>query len=169
MAKKKEQRPQNLSTRREFLIGTAGLALTTVLPACSPTTKTAQIQSAEPEISSVTDQELQVSCSWVVRGEHENSYTLYKNTVEAATDFSWLSGGDRVLIKMALNSGNTYPATTDPWSVHCMVKLLKERGAGKILVGDESAGTGPGGNNSLLLQLTIGLCYRVWIYGKGCG
>jgi uncharacterized protein (DUF362 family) len=113
--------------------------LTTVLPACSQTTKTAQIQSAEPEISSVTDQELQVSCSWVVRGEHENSYTIYKNTVEAATDFSWLSRGDRVLIKMALNSGNTYPATTDPWSVHCMVKLLKERGAGKILVGDQSS------------------------------
>ena len=73
---KKEQRAHNLSTRREFLIRTAGLALTTVLPACSQTTKTAQIQSAEPEISSVTDQELQVSCSWVVRGEHENSYTI---------------------------------------------------------------------------------------------
>ena len=134
----KEHRPQKLSTRREFILGTAGLALATVLPACSQTTKTVQNQTAEPEISSVTDQELQVSCSWVVKGEHENSYTLYKKTVEAATDFSWLSRGDRVLIKMALNSGNPYPATTDPWSVQCMVKLLKERGAGKILVADQS-------------------------------
>ena len=136
---KKDQRPRNLSTRREFLIGTAGLALTTVLPACSQTTKTAQIQATEPEISMVTDQELGVSCSWVAKGEHENSYALYKKTVEATTDFSWLSKGDRVLIKMALNSGKPYPATTDPWSVHCMVKLLKERGAGKILVGDQSS------------------------------
>ena len=135
---KKKLRPENLSTRREFLLGTAGLALATLLPACSQTTKTVQNQTADPEISSVTDQELQVSCSWVVKGEHENSYTFYKNTVEAATDFSWLSRGDRVLIKMALNSGNPYPATTDPWSVHCMVKLLKERGAGKIFVGDQS-------------------------------
>jgi len=29
----KEHRPQNLSTRREFLLVTAGLALATVLPA----------------------------------------------------------------------------------------------------------------------------------------
>ncbi len=136
---KKDQRPRNLSTRREFLIGTAGLALTTVLPACSQTTKTAQIQPAEPEISVVTDRELGVSCSWVAKGEHENSYALYKKTVEATTDFSWLSKGDQVLIKIALNSGNTYPATTDPWSVHCMVKLLKESGAGRILVGDQSS------------------------------
>jgi hypothetical protein len=72
MNMKKEQRPQNMSTRREFLLGTAGLALATVLPACSQTTKTAQIQMAEPEISSVTDRELGVSCSWVAKGEHEN-------------------------------------------------------------------------------------------------
>ena len=37
---KKEHRPQKLSTRREFILGTAGLALATVLPACSQTTKT---------------------------------------------------------------------------------------------------------------------------------
>jgi uncharacterized protein (DUF362 family) len=138
MNMKKEQKPQNMSTRREFLLGAAGLALATVLPACSQTTKTAQIQTAEPEISSVTDRELGVSCSWVAKGEHENAYGLFKKTVEAATDFAWLSKGDRVLIKIALNSGNPYPATTDPWSVHSMVKLLTERGAGKILVGDQS-------------------------------
>jgi uncharacterized protein (DUF362 family) len=138
MNMKKKLRPENLSTRREFLLGTAGLALATVLPACSQTTNTVQNQTAEPEITSVMDRELGVSCSWVVKGEHENAYALYKKTVEAATDFSWLSRGDRVLIKMALNSGNPYPATTDPWSVHCMVKVLKERGAGKILVGDQS-------------------------------
>ena len=136
---KKEQRAQNLLTRREFLIGTAGLALTTVLPACSQTAKTVQTQPMEPEISSVTDRELRVSCYWVARGEHENSYPLFKKTVEAATDFSWLSKGDRVLIKIALNSGKRYPATTDPWSVHCMVNLLKEKGASRILVGDQSS------------------------------
>jgi uncharacterized protein (DUF362 family) len=138
MNMKKKQRSPNLSTRREFLIGTAGLALTTVLPACSQTTKTVQTQPTEPVISSVTDRELRVSCYWVARGEHEKPYPLFKKTVEATTDFSWLSKGDRVLIKIALNSGKRYPATTDPWSVHCMVNLLKEKGAGKILVGDQS-------------------------------
>ena len=134
----KEPQPQTMSTRREFMLGTAGLALTALLPSCSQTTKTVQNKSAEPEISAVTDQELGVSCSWVAKGEHENAYPLYKKTVEAATDFSWLSKDDRVLVKLALNSGNPYPATTDPWSVHCMVNLLKEKGAGKILVGDQS-------------------------------
>ena len=135
---KKEQRPQNLLTRRKFLIGTAGLALTTVLPACSQTAKNVQTKPTEPLISSITDRELRVSCYWVARGEHEKSYALFKKMVEATTDFSWLSRGDRVLIKIALNSGKRYPATTDPWSVHCMVNLLKEKGAGKILVGDQS-------------------------------
>jgi uncharacterized protein (DUF362 family) len=137
MNMKMQQRPQNLLNRREFLIGTAGLALTAALPACSQTAKTAQTQPAQPEISSVTDRQLRVSCYWVARGKHESSYPLFKKTVEATTDFSWLSKGDRVLIKIALNSGKRYPATTDPWSVHCMVNLLKEKGAGKVLVGDQ--------------------------------
>jgi hypothetical protein len=134
---KKEYRPQNLSTRRDFLLGTAGMALATMLPACSQITYNVQDNSTEPVISSVTDRELGVSCSWLAKGEHENSYPLFKKTVEATTDFSWLSKGDRVLIKIALNSGRRYPATTDPWSVNCMVKLLKEKGAGNILVGDQ--------------------------------
>ena len=46
---------QNLLTRRKFLIGTAGLALSSVLPACSQKAKTVQTQPTEPEISSVTD------------------------------------------------------------------------------------------------------------------
>jgi uncharacterized protein (DUF362 family) len=136
---KKEQKSQNLFTRREFLIGTAGLAVSSVLPACSQTAKTVQIQPTAPEISSIIDRELRVSCYWVARGEHENSYPLFKRTVEATTDFTWLSKGDRVLIKIALNSGKRYPATTDPWSAHCMVNLLKEKGAGKVLVGDQSS------------------------------
>ena len=135
---KKGKRSQNLSTRREFLIGTAGLALTTVLPACSQTTKTVQTQPTAPEISSIADREPRVSCYWVAKREHKSSYPLFKSTIEATTDFAWLSKGDRVLIKIALNSGKRYPATTDPWSVHCMVNLLKEKGAGKIWIGDQS-------------------------------
>ena len=127
---------QNASTRREFLLGITGLALTTAVPSCSHSNKTAiQPQKSEPATTTVTDQELDVSCAWVAKDEED--YALFKKTVEATTDFAWLSKGDRVLVKIALNSGKTYPATTDPWSVHCMVKLLREKGAGKILVGDQ--------------------------------
>jgi uncharacterized protein (DUF362 family) len=55
---------------------------------------------------------------------------------EQATDFSWLSQGDAVFIKPAHNSGNPYPATTSPVALAAMVQLLKEKGAGRVIVGD---------------------------------
>ena len=57
---------------------------------------------------------------------------------EGATDFAWLSRGDAVFIKPALNSGHPYPATTSPVALGAMVALLKEKGAGRVIVGDMS-------------------------------
>jgi uncharacterized protein (DUF362 family) len=57
---------------------------------------------------------------------------------QSATDFSWLSRGDTVLIKPVCNSGNTYPATTDPVALRAMIRLLAERGAGRVIVADMS-------------------------------
>ena len=59
-------------------------------------------------------------------------------SAEAATDFSWLSKGDTVFIKPAVNSGNYYPATTSPIAVAAMIELLREKGAGRVIVGDMS-------------------------------
>jgi uncharacterized protein (DUF362 family) len=56
----------------------------------------------------------------------------------AATDFAWLSRGDTVLIKPVCNSGNDYPATTDPAALRAMIGLLAERGAGRVIVADMS-------------------------------
>jgi uncharacterized protein (DUF362 family) len=53
-------------------------------------------------------------------------------------DLSWLSRGDTVFIKVAANSGNAYPATTDPVAVRAMVELLRARGAKRVIVGDMS-------------------------------
>lgn len=70
----------------------------------------------------------------------QDSDQLIKSAVRAAaeraTDFFWLSKGDAVFIKPALNSGNPYPATTSPLAVAAVVKLLKEKGAGRVIVGD---------------------------------
>jgi hypothetical protein len=43
-----------------------------------------------------------------------------------------------VFIKLSLNSANPYPATTDPWSLAFMLRLLREKGAGRIMAGDSS-------------------------------
>lgn len=68
----------------------------------------------------------------------EETARAVRRAAEEATDFSWLSRGDVVLIKVASNSGNDYPATTDPVAVRAMVSLLREKGAGRVLVGDMS-------------------------------
>lgn len=61
-----------------------------------------------------------------------------RDAAQAATDFSWLGRGDTVLVKPVCNSGNVYPATTDPIAVNAMVRLLAERGAGRVIVADMS-------------------------------
>ena len=62
--------------------------------------------------------------------------TAIREAAEAATDFSWLSKGDAVFIKPALNSGNSYPATTSPEAIAAMTSLLIKKGAGRVIVGD---------------------------------
>jgi uncharacterized protein (DUF362 family) len=58
--------------------------------------------------------------------------------VELAGGFGFLSQGESVLIKVALNSPNPFPATTSPFMVSRIVSLLKEHGAGEVFVGDQS-------------------------------
>jgi uncharacterized protein (DUF362 family) len=75
----------------------------------------------------------------VERGGSEDAMKLaVRAAAEATTDFSWLSKGDAVFIKPALNSGYPYPATTSPIAMAAMVELLKDRGAGRVIVGDMS-------------------------------
>ena len=74
--------------------------------------------------------------SWIPRGQAD--YAAFKKVVEAASDFTWLSAGDAVMLKVSLNSHHEYPATTDPWAVDSMVRLLQEKGAGRILVADKA-------------------------------
>jgi len=73
----------------------------------------------------------------VGRGASEQVMKLaVRAAAEASTDFSWLSKGDVVFIKPALNSGNPYPATTNPIAIGGMVELLRQKGARRVIVGD---------------------------------
>jgi uncharacterized protein (DUF362 family) len=84
-----------------------------------------------------------VASAWIPKGGYKQSSDAFRKVVDAATDFSWLSPGDAVFIKLSLNSGNSYPACTDPWALYEMIRILQEKGAGRIVVGDKS---GPGVN-----------------------
>jgi uncharacterized protein (DUF362 family) len=80
-----------------------------------------------------------VFISGISNNAPENAVKLaVRYAAEAATDFSWLSKGDAVFIKPALNSGKPYPSTTSPTAIAAMVELLRERGAGRVIVGDMS-------------------------------
>jgi len=57
---------------------------------------------------------------------------------QAATDFSWLKTGQVVFIKTVNNSGFSYPSTSNPLAVSAMIKFLKQKGAGRVIVGDMS-------------------------------
>lgn len=56
----------------------------------------------------------------------------------AVDNLAWLQPGDTVLIKPSINSGKPYPATTSPLAVASMVRLLRQKGAGRVIVGDMS-------------------------------
>lgn len=118
-------------TRRGFLVGTAGLAGMALL------SRGGFARAQEKSLPVLSGYSPRVAGYWVPKGEHEKSFALAKKMVEAATDFSWLSRGDRVLLKLSMNSGLEYPRTTDPWLLDSMIRILQQKGA-KVLVGDSS-------------------------------
>jgi uncharacterized protein (DUF362 family) len=123
-------------TRRDLLKLGGLAACSAFVPACAH-----RIKTGETDISAMKKMDAWkpgVSTAYIPKEEPARAYDLFKRAVEASTDFSWLSKGDSVLVKLALNSSNPYPATTDPWSLHAMITLLREKGAGRILVGDSS-------------------------------
>jgi len=94
-------------------------------------------QNLQQGKSLVSGPQIRVFLAGMGRGTTEQVAKLAVRAVaEATTDFSWLSKGDAVFIKPALNSGNPYPATTSPIAIGAMVELLKEKGARRVIVGD---------------------------------
>lgn len=122
--------------RRHFLQLGAGVAGAAMLPGCAHLSTRAVAADPGPAIPVDAAYRPHVASSWIPRGTLDEA--AFRAAVEAATDFSWLSPGDRVLIKVALNSPNPFPATTDPWSLQALVRLLKEKGAGTVYAGDQS-------------------------------
>lgn len=57
--------------------------------------------------------------------------------LKSTDNLEWLSPGDLVLLKPALNSPHPYPSTTHPLAIRVVSKILKDNGA-KVVVGDQS-------------------------------
>lgn len=118
--------------RRKFIGTMAGAAALAVCPGAQASSK-AQTPLAKP----ASGQAATVHLAGVKKGSGDQVLAkAVRAAALAATDFSWLAKGDAVFIKPAQNSGELYPATTSPVAVAAMVSLLKERGAGRVIVGD---------------------------------
>jgi len=55
--------------------------------------------------------------------------------LQATDDCAWLRPGQKVLVKLALNSPQPYPCTTSPAALRAVVEVLRERGA-HVVAGD---------------------------------
>jgi len=120
--------------RREFLEMMAGAIALALNPASRSLGSDQAVDSARPPDPGP---DTEVFLAGVPRGAPDDDLKrALRETAEAADGFSWLSKGDTVFIKPALNSGNPYPATTSPIAVAAMIELLRERGAGRVLIGD---------------------------------
>jgi uncharacterized protein (DUF362 family) len=122
--------------RRTFLKLMVGLSATAV---CSWKGGVAESQHPPMSKAIAPGRQTRVNLSGLTGGPSEEVMkSAIRAAVEATTDFSWLSKGDTIFIKPALNSGNPYPATTNPVAIGAMVELLKEKGARRVIVGDMS-------------------------------
>ena len=118
-------------TRRDFLKSTGfgllglygGRALQMPLPgggllAASEVLSPVALHTFDPAVSTTTE--------------------AVRAAMRAATDLSWLREGDSVFVKVASNSNLNAPSVTSPAVLEGVVGLLKEAGAGRVIVGDMS-------------------------------
>lgn len=120
--------------RRAFLKGIAGAS---ALAVCTRTYGLGAAPAYRGEKPPLSDQKAAVFLAGISPGSSDPVIeTAVREAALAASDFSWLSKGDAVFIKPALNSGYPYPATTSPIAMATMVRLLKEKGARRVVVGD---------------------------------
>lgn len=124
-------------SRRDFGLVAAGVLA--ALPVAGATRANPEQTSLEPKEKFAMGPAASVSVVGVSRGAGDAAVAdAVRRAALSVTDFSWLSRGDAVLIKPVCNSGAVYPATTDPVALRSMISLLREHGAGRIVVADMS-------------------------------
>ena len=121
-------------SRRDFLLLSAGVGAAVACPVFFSGCVDEFCDDLNPTAGYRPD----VASGWVKKGEIEQSYALFKKVVERATDFSWLGSGDSVFISLSIDSGNSYPAVSDPVTLRFLARLLREKGAGVIRAGGKS-------------------------------
>ena len=125
--------------RRDFLKRAVGVSAMAMCSYPEGLSAGEAVQTTRAEKPRRSDRQAPVFLAGVDRGASEATIkAAVRDAARAATDLSWLSRGDSVFIKPALNSGSPYPFTTSPTAIAAMVELLREKGARRVIVGDMS-------------------------------
>jgi uncharacterized protein (DUF362 family) len=69
--------------------------------------------------------------------ENLHSQTEAIRLASEKLNWSWLSAGDSVFVKISMNSAHTHPAVTSPIAISAICKELFDRGASRVIVGDK--------------------------------
>ena len=133
----------NVVSRREFLETTGTMAAGGLIANISSKIELPKITGKQNSMKNKKKQLIGEEQSVVLAGvpkgaPNKELMKSVRDVALQATDFSWLKPGDSVFIKPALNSGNPYPATTNAFGIMAIVELLKEKGAGRVIVSDMS-------------------------------
>lgn len=69
---------------------------------------------------------------------HDDPARAIEMAVEMIDGLSFIKTGDTVLIKPAVNSEISFPAATDPFMLSTVIDMVRERGAGTVVVAERS-------------------------------
>lgn len=108
-----------------------GSAPTTAAPA-APT-----VPGSAPSASTVTGTDVLLALDPAGPATTADTEATVREAL-AGLDWRWLRPGDSVFVKPASNSPHPHPSVTSAAAVRAVVAELVERGAGRVLVGDQA-------------------------------
>lgn len=127
----------NRITRRRLLTnGAAAIASTALASGCMQATRV-RLADTQPAGPGRPDGSPDAVVLGLFARNGDSSPQMAVREVCRRLDWSWLRPGDSVLLKLSSNSSCPHPAATSPNAVRAVVAELLDRGAGRVLVGEQ--------------------------------
>jgi len=123
-------------SRRDVLKRGATIASAALLPGCMQAARV-NLAGGHPASAPSHDESPDAVVLGLFPRDGDLSPQMAVREVCRQLDWSWLRRGDSVFVKLSCNSSHPHPAVTSPNAVRAVVAELLNRGAGRVLVGDQ--------------------------------
>ncbi len=127
-------------TRRDFMTCAAVAGAAILTQGCSGSSHTVPENVSKLLNNASTGDAVAVASMVREAGGANPGVAALENSVRAVIEelggLSWLRRGDRVLLKIASNSSHRYPSVTRPELATAVASILKNAGAGRVIVAD---------------------------------